>query len=247
MRIDIVTLFPEMCERVMDESIIGRARRSGALQIYCHQLRDYSTDKHQRVDDTPYGPGRGMLLMAEPVDACCKAIAARAGQKPHIIYLSPKGKVLTQQRALALSNMEHILLLCGHYEGVDQRVLDEIVDEELSIGDYVLTGGELAALVVADAVARLCPGVLTQDECFTEESHFDGLLEYPHYTRPAVWHGREVPEVLQSGHHGKIAQWRREQSLLLTAQTRPDLLEKADLTPKDKLFLAQQQTKEKDV
>ena len=212
MRFDIATLFPDMCRTVADESILGRAQKAGKLEIYCHNIRDYSTDKHHRTDDSPYGGGMGMLMQCQPIFDCLTAISESCGQKPHVIYLSPKGRVFTQQRAKELSLLPCITLLCGHYEGVDQRVLDEMVDEEISLGDFVLTGGELAALSVMDCIARMCEGVLSAEESFTEESHWDSLLEYPHYTRPAVWHGMQVPEVLQSGNHGLIAKWREEHS-----------------------------------
>ena len=224
MRIDIITLFPEMCEAVLSESIIGRARRAGALDICCHQLRDFALDKHRRVDDSTYGGGMGMLMMAEPIALCYESICEQTDTKPHFIYLSPKGKTLTQKKLKELSSYDNICLLCGHYEGVDQRVLDRYVDEEISIGDYVLTGGEIPAMVFADALCRMVPGVLTNNECFTEESHFNGLLEYPQYTKPAEWRGIEVPEVLLSGHHQNIEKWRREMSLEVTRKKRPDLL-----------------------
>lgn len=224
MRIDIATLFPEMCEKVLSESIIGRARKKGLLEINCHNIRDYTEDKHRRVDDSPYGGGMGMVMQAEPIFQCFSKVTSGFAQKPHVIYMSPKGEVFSQKKAVELSKKESIFIICGHYEGVDQRLIDEIVDEEISIGDYVLTGGELPALVLADAVARLCDGVLASPECFEQESHFSGLLEYPHYTRPEVWHGREVPEVLLSGHHKNIESWRREQSLKITKEKRPDLL-----------------------
>lgn len=230
MRIDIITLFDEMCETVLSESIIGRARRGGAVDIRCHQLRDYALDKHRRVDDTTYGGGMGMLLMAEPIALCCEDIIAELGEKPHCIYMSPKGRVLTQQRLKELSAYENITILCGHYEGVDQRVLDAFVDEEISIGDYVLTGGELPALVLTDALARLQKGVLSEDECFELESHYDGLLEYPQYTKPKVWRGADIPEVLFSGHHARIEEWRREQSIIETAAKRPDMIASASLS-----------------
>ena len=242
MRIDIATLFPEMCERVLDESIIGRARRAGKLDIRCRNIRDYTLDKHRRVDDTPYGGGKGMLMQVEPIYRCWESVCEEIGGKPHTIYLSPKGSVFCQKKAIELKeNYENIFLLCGHYEGVDQRVLDEIVAEVISIGDYVLTGGELGALVIADAIGRLCDGVLSEDVCFTEESHYNGLLEYPQYTRPPVWHDREVPEVLLSGHHANIVKWRREESLRVTKARRPELIDAAEargeLDKKDKAFL----------
>lgn len=223
MRFDIGTLFPEMCRAVLSESILGRAQKNGCLTVEYWNIRSYTLDKHRRVDDVPYGGGRGMVMQADPIYRCYEAVCQQSGSKPHTIYLSPKGAVLTQQRALELAVMPHLFLLCGHYEGVDQRILDEIVDEEISIGDYVLTGGELPAMVLVDTVARMIPGVLPEDLCFEEESHFDGLLEYPQYTRPAVWHDREVPPVLLSGHHKNIAQWRLEQSLAETQTKRPDL------------------------
>lgn len=237
MRIDIVTLFPEVCKQFLNESILGRAVRRGYIDIRCHQLRDYSPDRLRRVDDTPYGGGKGMLMQAEPLYRACIELMEDMPQRPHIIYMSPKGGVFTQQRAIELSKGKNLLILCGHYEGVDQRFIDEMVDEEISIGDYVLTGGELGAMVVTDAVCRLCDGVLADESCYTDESHHSGLLEYPHYTRPAVWMGREVPEVLLSGHHANIERWRRDRALELTYQRRPDLLQKLELSKKDREFL----------
>ena len=239
MRIDLLTLFPDMCETVMAESIVGRARKKGALQVCCHQIRDYARDKHHSVDDTLFGGGMGMLLLAEPIAAAFDDVLERVGRKPHTIYMSPQGKTLTQKRVCELAQEENLVILCGHYEGVDERVLDAYVDEEISIGNFVLTGGELPALMLADAVSRMIPGVLSADECFEEESHYAGLLEYPQYTRPAVWRGREVPEVLLSGHHANIRKWRREQSLLRTARKRPQLLRDAVLDDKDLKFLEQ--------
>lgn len=238
MRIDIITLFPEMCEAVMSESIIGRARKKGAIDVCCHQLRDYTYDKHNRVDDCTYGGGMGMLLLAEPIADCFEHVCEQAGTRPHFIYMSPQGSVLTQEKVKQLSEYENIAILCGHYEGVDERVIEEFVDEQISIGDYVLTGGELPALILADAISRMVPGVLSDDECFEEESHYNGLLEYPQYTRPAVWRGREIPSVLLTGHHANIAKWRHEQSLLRTAKNRPDLLAKLELTQQEKELLA---------
>ncbi|MBR4021162.1 MAG: tRNA (guanosine(37)-N1)-methyltransferase TrmD [Ruminococcus sp.] len=223
MRIDIATLFPEMCEAVLGESIIGRARKSGAISVACHQIRDYTLDKHRRVDDIPYGGGMGMVMQCDPIYNCYKAICEQIGSKPHTIYMSPKGTVLTQKKTIELSKKENILIICGHYEGVDQRIIDKIVDEEISIGDYVLTGGELPAMVLTDAVARMCGGVLSNEECFTEESIYSGLLEYPHYTRPETWEGNSVPPVLLSGHHKNINTWRHEKSLEITKERRPDL------------------------
>jgi len=225
MRIDFLTLFPEMCERVLSESIVGRAAAKGIITFGCHNIRDYTLDKHNRVDDAPYGGGMGMVMQAEPIDRAIKAVSVDAGKKPHVIYLSPQGKTLTQQKAIELSKMEHLILLCGHYEGVDERVLEADVDEELSIGDYVLTGGELPALVLADCITRLLPGALSNDLCFEEESHYAGLLEYPQYTRPVEWEGRRVPDVLLSGHHANITKWRHEKALERTAEKRPEMYE----------------------
>lgn len=237
MRIDIVTLFPEMCENLLQESIIGRARARGWLQICCHQLRAFGEGAHKRVDDCTFGGGKGMLLMAEPIAACFDAITEHTGVRPHIVYMSPRGRVLTQEKVKELAAHENITILCGHYEGVDERVLEEYDVEEISIGDFVLTGGELPAVILTDAVARMLPGVLSEDVCFEEESHFDGLLEYPQYTRPALWRERAVPPVLMSGHHEKIRQWRRGCSLKITRSTRPDLFEKIVLTKEDKKLL----------
>jgi tRNA (guanine37-N1)-methyltransferase len=228
MNIEIATLFPEMCEAVLGESIIGRARKSGAISLNCRQIREYTQDKHRRVDDTPYGGGMGMVMQCEPIYNCYKAVCETMGTKPHTIYMSPKGTVFDQKKAIELSKMENIFIICGHYEGVDQRIIDKIVDEEISIGDYVLTGGELPAMVLVDSVARMCPGVLSDDECFTEESIYSGLLEYPHYTRPEVWEDMAVPPVLLSGHHKNIQNWRHEQALELTKARRPDLIKNAD-------------------
>ncbi len=228
LRIDIMTLFPEYVDFILSESIIGRARRAGTLDIRTHNIRDYSEDKHRRVDDTPYGGGRGMLMAAPPIYRCYKAIEADiAGEtKPYVIYMSPRGKVFTNEYAKELSEKGNLVILCGHYEGVDERIIEEIVDEEVSIGDYVLTGGEVPACIVADAVGRLVDGVLTLPECHENESFEGGLLEYPQYTRPAVWMGREVPEVLLSGHHANIDKWRHEKSVEITKERRPDLLNK---------------------
>lgn len=233
MRIDILTLFPEMCETVMNESIIGRAQKAGKVEIVCTNIRDFAGNKHNKVDDMPYGGGMGMIMAASPIYNCYKSLYNEGEPKPHLIYMSPKGRVFDQKKAIELSQLDRVVLLCGHYEGVDQRVIDEIVDEELSIGDFVLTGGELPALTVADAVCRMLPGVLSDDICFEEESHFAGLLEYPQYTRPAVWNGKEVPEVLLSGNHAKINDWRRIESILATLSKRPDMLKPSDLSEKD--------------
>ena len=224
MKIDILTLFPEMCEKVLNESILGRAQKAGIVELKTHDIREFAGNKHNRVDDAPYGGGKGMVMQAEPIYQCYKSLYSEGEEKPHLIYMSPKGKTFKQEDAVRLSKFDRLVLLCGHYEGVDQRVIDEIVDEEISVGDYVLTGGELPALIVTDAVCRMLPGVLSEEICFTEESHFNGLLEYPQYTRPEVWHDVAVPEVLMSGHHLNIAKWREEKSLEVTKKMRPDML-----------------------
>ena len=228
MRIDVMTLFPEFVDCVLSESIIGRARKSGALDVRTHNIRDYSEDKNRRVDDTPYGGGKGMLMAAPPIYNCYSAIVEEPESLPRemirTVYMTPRGKLLRQEDAKRLSGYGQIIILCGHYEGIDQRIIDEIIDEEISIGDYVLTGGEIPACILTDAVGRLCPGVLSDPECFEAESLTDGLLEYPQYTRPPVFHGMEVPEVLLSGHHKNIDDWRHEKSVEITKERRPDLL-----------------------
>ncbi len=231
MRFDILTLFPALCETVLSESVIGRARASGAIDVRCYNIRDYSEDKHHRVDDTPYGGGRGMLMAAPPVFACYEAVLAdRGGEeenpKRRVVYLSPKGRTFDQSVARELAAYDELILLCGHYEGIDQRIIDGIVDEEISVGDFVLTGGEIPACLITDAVARLVPGVLSAEECYEVESFSDGLLEFPQYTRPYEFRGEKVPDVLLSGNHAEIDRWRRERSLELTARLRPDLIEK---------------------
>ena len=238
-RFEVATLFVDMCQAVTDESIIGRAQRAGKIQVRYWNIRDYAGNKHNRVDDATYGGGKGMLMQAAPIYRCWEEICRASGDKPYVIFPSPQGKLFTQQKAVELAKRPHLMFLCGHYEGVDQRVLDQIVDEELSLGDFVLTGGELPALTMVDAVARLCPGVLSDESCFTDESLYNGLLEYPQYSHPAVWNGIPVPPVLLTGHHANIAKWRREQSLLVTRQKRPELLETAPLTKADRAFLAQ--------
>lgn len=225
MRIDIATLFPAMCESVLSESIIGRARAAGHIEIYTHDIRLYTENKHRRVDDKPYGGGTGLVIQAQPVYDCIMALKAQHKAPPRVIYMSPQGEKLTQGRVKELAAEQGLILLCGHYEGIDQRVLDELCCEELSVGDYVLTGGELPALIVADAVARLLPGVLPNEEAYSNESHYNGLLEHPQYTRPEVWRGRAVPEELLSGHHVNIEKWRKEQSEEVTRKKRPDMLE----------------------
>ncbi|MBQ2719482.1 MAG: tRNA (guanosine(37)-N1)-methyltransferase TrmD [Clostridia bacterium] len=227
MKFDIMTLFPEMVSGILSESIIGRAQKAGLISITCHNIRDYSDNKHKNVDDTPFGGGRGMVMAAPPIAACIEDITKGlpADERRRIIYLSPKGKVLTQAKASSLLAYDRLILLCGHYEGIDQRVLDEYVDEEISIGDYVLTGGELPACVLVDTVARMVDGVLAMPECFEDESIASGLLEYPQYTRPPVFRGSAVPEVLLSGNHQAINAWRHEAALALTRERRPDLYE----------------------
>lgn len=238
MKITIMTLFPEMCNAVLDESIIGRARKSGIIEIDTVNIRDFTHDKHNRVDDAPYGGGMGMLMQTQPIYDCFASLCSEDGKKPHLIYMSAQGKTLTQKRVKELSQLSNIAILCGHYEGVDERIIEEIVDEEISIGDYVLTGGELPALILSDSIARMIDGVLPNDEAKELESHYSGLLEYPQYTRPPEWHGRKVPDILLSGHHGNIDKWRREKSLERTLERRPDMFKSAELTKKDKEYLA---------
>lgn len=238
MRIDILTLFPAMCDTVMSESIIGRARQAGKVEINAIDIRDYTLDKHRRVDDKPYGGGMGMVMAPQPIYDCFQALCDEIGARPHLIYLTPQGKTLTQERVKELAKLDNIALLCGHYEGIDERVIEALEPEEISVGDYVLTGGELPALIVADSVARMLPGVLSDDECFEEESHYNSLLEYPQYTHPSSWQGREVPEVLLSGHHANVEKWRREKSLERTYSRRPDMLDNAELTKYDLEFLS---------
>ncbi|MDR2558033.1 MAG: tRNA (guanosine(37)-N1)-methyltransferase TrmD [Oscillospiraceae bacterium] len=222
MKIDILTLFPEMCGNYLSESIIGRARKSGAIEINCENIRDYTEDKHRRVDDKAYGGGTGMVMNAQPVYDCVKNV--QGNESARLIYMSPQGKVLNQELVNELAQEPRLIILCGHYEGVDARVLDELEFEEISIGDYVVTGGELPALILADAVARLQKGVLPSEDAFTEESHYNRLLEEPKYTRPEIWRERAVPEVLISGHHANIEKWRSEQRERVTRKKRPDML-----------------------
>ena len=222
-----MTLFPDMCEAVLKSSIIGRAEAKGIIETHCHQIRDYTKNKQMQTDDCPYGGGQGKVLFAQPVYDCLQHIIAEtAPVRPHIVFMTPGGKTYDESAAKRLAECENLTLVCGHYEGIDERVIEEMADEEISIGDYVLTGGELAALVVADSVLRLQPGVLKTPECYEDESYWDGLLEYPQYARPAVWQGREVPEVLRSGNHAKIAEWKKEQQLKRTMERRPDLYRK---------------------
>ena len=226
--IGIATLFPDMCEAFLSESIIGRARTAGAVNITCRNIRDYTLDKHRRVDDKPFGGGTGMVMQAQPIYDCVTAMISELpeGVKPRLIYMSPQGKTLTQQLVKELAAEQSLVILCGHYEGVDKRVLDELDFEEISVGDYVVTGGELPALMLTDAVCRLQDGVLPNEDAYSNESHYNGLLEHPQYTRPEEWHGRRVPEVLLSGHHANIKKWQDEMSVAVTREKRPDLLEK---------------------
>ncbi|MEE0970707.1 MAG: tRNA (guanosine(37)-N1)-methyltransferase TrmD [Clostridia bacterium] len=235
MRFDIMTLFPGLVSGVLGESIIGRAQKSGAISIKAHNIRDYSEDKHRRVDDTPYGGGMGMLMAAPPIYNCFAAVREEADRelsaekteiKRRVIFMSPKGRILDQKKAEELSLYDNLIILCGHYEGVDQRIIDEIIDEEISIGNYVLTGGEIPACILVDCVSRLVDGVLSDKECYESESIACGILEYPQYTRPLEFHGRKVPEVLLSGHHANIDRWRREKALELTEKMHPELLQK---------------------
>lgn len=232
----VLTLFPEMISQTLSHSIIGRAQQEGLLAIHSINIRDFAKNKQKHVDDYPYGGGAGMVMQPQPIfDAYQSILNDVKGAR--VIYMTPQGKPFTQEIANELAKEENLIFLCGHYEGVDERIIEEIVTDELSLGDFVLTGGELAAITMIDATCRLVPGILGKEESFQNESFSDGLLEYPQYTRPAVFHEKKVPDVLLSGHHAKIDQWRREQSLLRTAEKRPDLLEKSSLTLKDKDFL----------
>ena len=252
MNFHILTLFPEMVENGLNTSIIGRAVNAGLLSVNAINIRDYAFNKHQSVDDYPYGGGAGMLMQAEPVYLAYEAVREKIegrsggetekrhdGKHPRVIYLSPQGDVFTQKMAEELAKEEDLILLCGHYEGIDERVLEEIVTDYVSIGDYVLTGGELPAMVMVDAISRMVPGVLHNDVSAEFESFQDNLLEYPQYSRPEVWRGKKVPPVLLSGHHANIEKWRREQSIIRTYERRPDLLEKSSLTEKERKWLKQ--------
>lgn len=234
-----MTLFTDMCDSVLSESVIGRARQAGKVEINTVDIRNYSVDKHRHVDDKPYGGGNGMVMMPKPIFDCYNDLCEKIGKKPHLLYMTPQGKTLTQARVKELAKMDNIAILCGHYEGVDERVIEELQPEEISIGDYVLTGGELPALIVADSVSRMLDGVLSNDECYEEESHYNSLLEYPQYTHPAVWNGKKVPEVLLSGHHQNVEKWRRMKSIERTFYRRPDMLENADLTAKEKEYISE--------
>ncbi len=224
MRFDVLTLFPDTVRAMLDDSIIGRAQSAGLVQINTVQIRDYSTDKHGRVDDYPYGGGMGMVMQPQPVYNAFNSIKAET--KPHVIYMSPQGSVFNQAKAKELSGYEHLVILCGHYEGMDERIIEEIVDEEISMGDYVLTGGEIPAAALIDCVCRLIPGVLADEESYMGESHYNGLLEYPQYTRPPVFMGKSVPDVLLSGHHENIKNWRLEQMKKRTKEKRPDMIKR---------------------
>ena len=242
MRIDIMTLFPDTVGDMMNESILGRAQERGYIRIEAHQIRDYTANRQNQVDDYPYGGGHGAIMQADPLYRCWQAICDEAAGPVRTIYMSPCGQVFTQAKARELLQYENIILVCGHYEGIDQRFIDECVDEEISIGDYVLTGGELPAMVVADCVCRMVPGVLSDPSCFEDESHWAGLLEYPQYSRPAEWHGRAVPEILLSGDHGAVDRWRKKQSILRTFHRRPDLFQSVVIPSKtkaEKKFLAE--------
>lgn len=234
MRFHILTLFPDMVEQGLRTSIIGRAVEKGLLAIEAVNIRDYTLDKHKKVDDYPYGGGAGMVMQAQPIYDAYLSIVEKIGYRPRTIYLTPQGPLFTQQAAKEFALEEDVILLCGHYEGVDERVLEEIVTDYISIGDYVLTGGELPAMVLVDAISRMVPGVLKNQESGETESLEGNLLEYPQYSRPEIWHEKQVPPVLLSGHHANIEKWRREQSVIRTAKNRPDLLEKANLTEEEK-------------
>lgn len=233
MNYHVLTLFPEMIENGMNTSITGRAITKGLLFLEAINIRDFAFNKHQKVDDYPYGGGAGMLMQAEPVYLSYESIAERIGRKPRVIFLTPQGKTFNQDMAKEFALEEDLVFLCGHYEGIDERVLEEIVTDYVSIGDYVLTGGELPAMVMMDSISRMVPGVLNNQESGETESFSGNLLEYPQYSRPEEWHGKKVPEVLLSGHHANVDKWRREQSIIRTAKWRPDLLPKADLTNKE--------------
>lgn len=247
MRIDIMTLFPDTMNAVLHESILGRAAKKGIIEVNCVQIRDYTENKQCQVDDYPYGGGWGCVMMAQPLKSCLDDIMSTAkDRRSRVIYMSPQGKPYDQQTARRLrDDYDHLVLVCGHYEGIDERFIEECVDEEISIGDFVLTGGEIAAMAVADSVCRLVPGVLSDEECFTGESHWDGVLEYPQYTRPEVWEGRAVPEVLLQGNHAAVDEWRRKKSLERTMDKRPDMFERLELTDKKDIKLVEQIKKER--
>lgn len=226
MRIDIATLFPEMCDSVLHTSVLGRGIKHGCIEIFTHDIRLYTENKHRNVDDKPYGGGTGLVMQAQPIYDCIMALISQHRSRPRIIYMSPQGETLTQDKVRELAAEEGLILLCGHYEGVDSRVLEELEAEELSVGDYVLTGGELPALIVCDAVARLQEGVLPNEDAYSIESHYNGLLEFPQYSRPEIWRGRAVPEILLSGDHKKVSEWQKQAAIEVTRQKRPDMYEK---------------------
>ena len=233
MRFDVLTLFPEIFDAVMKESIIGKAQENSVIEINAINIRDFSKNKHKKTDDYPYGGGGGMVMTPQPMYDAYSSIVKELSYKPKVIYLSPQGKVLNQKKVMELSKEKHLVLLCGHYEGIDERIIEEIVDEELSIGDYVLTGGEIPAMVLIDSVSRLVPDVLPSEDAYKNESHYSGLLEYPQYTRPYEFMGRKVPDILLSGHHAKIEEWRKEQSLKRTLEKRPDLIKNVEFNEKN--------------
>ncbi|REE94389.1 tRNA (guanine37-N(1)-) methyltransferase [Paenibacillus taihuensis] len=237
MRIDVLTLFPEMFQGVFGASILGKARDKGIVSLNAVNFRDYANNKHNTVDDYPYGGGGGMVLKPEPLFAAVEDLMPEGGERPHVILLCPQGEPYTQKKAEELSNHEHLVFVCGHYEGYDERIRQHLVTDEISLGDYVLTGGELPAMVIIDSVVRLLPGVLGNETSAVTDSFSTGLLEHPHYTRPAVFRDWEVPEVLLSGHHANVEVWRRQQSLLRTLERRPELLETAELTKKERQWL----------
>ena len=239
MRFDVMTLFPDMIASVTDTSILGRAKDAGFIDVNIHNIRDYTNNKHRKVDDTPYGGGMGMLMSAQPIFDCFKSFCTSLPEKRRVIYLSPKGGFFNHEKAQELSRYDNIVLLCGHYEGIDARVEELLVDEMISVGDYVLTGGELAACIVIDAVSRLVPGVLPDTVCYEDESIASGLLEYPQYTKPPVFEGIKVPDVLLGGNHNDITAWRRQKALEQTLKFRPDLLDANKLTKDDILYLEQ--------
>jgi len=235
MRIDILTLFPEAVDAFLGESMIGRGRREGLLDIRCHNIRDWCTDRYRRTDDYPYGGGQGMIMLCEPLARCLEEVCE--GERVHTLLMSPRGSAFTQKKACELLSRDRFVIVCGHYEGIDQRFIDTFIDEEISIGDFVLTGGEIAAITVADAVGRMVPGVLAENASFEDESHYAGVLEFPQYTRPEEWRGLKVPDVLLSGHHENIRKWRRQQSLVITRERRPDMFETLELSKEDKKLL----------
>ena len=237
MRFDCLTLFPDMIKNVLNESITGRAVKNNIIDINYINIRDFADNKHNSVDDEPYGGGGGMVMQPGPIYRAYQSVTENLSYKPKVIYMSPQGKVFNQELAKELAKEEHLIFLCGHYEGVDERIIEEIVDYEISIGDYVLTGGEIPAMVVIDSISRLIPGVLSSSDSYTNESHYSGLLEYPQYTRPIEFMGRRVPDVLLSGHHANIEKWRREKSLERTLYKRPDMLDKAELSKDDEKFI----------